>query len=896
MATLAEPLAASTAASARVRGQALILACFFVSGASGLIYEIVWTRLLALVMGATVYSLTTVLVAFMAGLGLGAWVIGGLLRRHPAWSRLRLYGVFEIAIGLWCLALPTLMRAAKPLFAIVYNRLYGSDPAALFTYSLAQFAICAPLMLVPTTLMGATLPVLADHVARHREGVGRGVGLVYGINTFGAVLGAAATGYLLIPALGFTRTNLLAVAGNLITGSVALILAARSSPAAGGQGPSALRAEATSRPEGQRRETPPDQRSHPIAQGQRAARSEHGPPPVATVFLIFGLSGLAAMTYQIAWTRVIALIIDSTTYSFTAIVTCFILGLALGAWALSRMIDREARPLMLLGLIEAFIGLTAMVTVPILGLLSAWVFFLMIQFNGTWWIMQLIVFALVLGLLILPTMLMGATFPLVARILARRPGEVGPVVGHAYAVNAVGTIAGSFIAGFLLIPQPRIGTQWTLILATALNVALGILAVLASDGLRPGRRAALAGGLALAWAGAFLICVPVNEEGERGWDKDIITSSPFFFYERFFTGSLALDLDFKGYLDSLGERVAYREDAYTTVVIRKGIGPNRDSYMIFTGGRPEASENDVQQHILMHLGMMLHPDPRRVLTIGLGSGSTARAATYHPVLERLDVVEISPAVRDLSAVHFPRVHADLERAGANIIVADGRNHLALTDQVYDVIVSQPSHPHLKGVASLFTRDFFALCRERLAPGGICVIWNFSWRIEPEMFKAYLRSFQDVFPASLFALSEGSYTFLVGFNREEVEIDYRTLERRLRECTDPVLKSDIRVGDRPLSLLWYEPRHVLDFLTLGPRGIARYAGEGPLNTDDNALLEFALPRTYNVDDTPDIRRGVSFVRDRLTPQPGERYDPARHELIWGYVINAPREALPDSMRP
>ncbi|MCP4591481.1 MAG: spermidine synthase, partial [bacterium] len=130
-----------------------------------MIYEIIWTRLLALTMGATVYSLTTVLVAFMAGLGLGAWLIGRALRRRPGLSPLRLYGIFEIAIGLWCLALPWLFEAVTPLFAVIYRHLYGNDPGALFTYSLAQFGVCAPLMLVPTTLMGATLPLLAAHIA-----------------------------------------------------------------------------------------------------------------------------------------------------------------------------------------------------------------------------------------------------------------------------------------------------------------------------------------------------------------------------------------------------------------------------------------------------------------------------------------------------------------------------------------------------------------------------------------------------------------------------------------------------------------------------------------------------------------------------------------------------------
>ncbi|MBN1476492.1 fused MFS/spermidine synthase [Candidatus Sumerlaeota bacterium] len=848
----------------------LILLCFFLSGIAGLIYEIIWTRLLALVMGATVYSLSTVLVAFMAGLGLGAWLISGPMRRHPEWSRLRLYGTFEIIIGLWCLGLPWLMRAVEPLFAVIYNRLYGSDPGALFTYSLAQFAICAPLMLVPTTLMGATLPLLADHVARRPGEVGRGVGLVYGINTVGAMVGAVTAGYLLIPLLGFTGTNLFAVGGNFVAGGLALWLARRE-----GRGEEIESA-------------PTETVDLPLTESPSRGVA-------AVVFAIFALSGLASMSYQIGWTRVISLIIDSTTYSFTIIVTCFILGLGLGSLLLSRMVDREPRPVMLLGLVQALIGMTAMVTLPILGLLSVWVFFLMIAHHDQWWLMQLIIFVMVLGLLILPTLLMGATFPLVARILAPR-GGVGPVVGHAYAFNALGTIAGTFIAGFILIPHPAIGTERTLILATALNVALGIVAVFASPELRLSRRAALGMGLGALWVAGFFVCVPINNDGERGWDKDIITSSPLFYYEQFFAGSLQHEMDFKGYLDSLGPRVDYREGPFSTVVIRRGLRGHGRSFMIYTGGRPEASDADAMQNVLIHLGMMIHPDPRRVCVIGLGSGSTARAATTHPDLEHLDVIEISRAVRDLSAKYFPEIHADLERAGANIIVADGRNHLALTDQVYDVIVSQPSHPHLTGVASLYTRDFFQICRDRLAPGGICVIWNFAWRIEPEMFRAYMRSFEDVFEGScIFVLGQGSYTFMIGFNADRPEIDWEVVARHLAECTDPKIVDDTHISDMTQLLVWPTAREFIDILTLGPRGVARFAGEGPLNTDDNALLEYALPRSYDVDRTSDIRRRCVLVGDLLEPHPGEAYDPPRHELIWEYITHAPPALVPESMR-
>lgn len=855
--------------NARDRGHTLILICFFVSGACGLIYEIIWSRLLTLVMGATIYSLTTVLVAFMAGLGLGAWIIGILLRRHPGWNRLRLYGIFEIIIGIWCLGLPWMMHTAQPLFGFFYNHLYGNDPASLFKYSLAQLAICAPLMLVPTTLMGATLPLLADHMVRRRGHVGQSVGLVYGINTFGAMAGALSAGYLLIPVLGFSHSNLLAVGGNLLVGLTAISLARREKPI-----------------------TDEVEESESTSLVEEKSKS---PIPLWVVFAVFCISGFAAMSYQIAWTRVISLIIDSTTYSFTIIVTSYILGLAVGSSSLAKMIDREKRPVTLLGVVVAAVGLTGMVTLPIMGLLPAWVFFLMIRFQESWVTLQIIILLLVIALLLIPTMLMGAIFPLVAKICSRKRGDVGPVVGKAYAWNALGTIAGSFITGFLLIPNPSMGMERTLVLMTLVNVVLGAAVLLASRESAVLRRMMGIAVLAGLWVGGFFLCMRVNSEGDRGWDRDILTSSPFFFYEQFFRGSIQADLDFRGFLAMQGERVDYREGPFSTVVVRRINRGGHDQHMIFTGGRPEASDSDIQQHILTHLGMMLSPDPRRVCVIGLGSGTTAQSATYHPSLEQLDVVEISQAVADVSAKYFPHVHADLEAAGANIIIADGRNHLALTDQTYDVIVSQPSHPHLTGVASLFTEDFFQICRDRLSDNGICVIWNFAWRVEPEMFRTYVRSFQSVFPASFFMLSDGSYTFLVGFKSDEPILDWNLLAQRLEECTDPRLREDRRVSDDQAMLLWSEPQHIINSLTLGPMGIQQFAGVGPLNTDDNALLEYALPRSFNVDKTSQIQRRCRIIRDRLTPNLGEEWDPAIHESVWGYVINAPPEAIPPNLR-
>ena len=176
-----------------------------------------------------------------------------------------------------------------------------------------------------------------------------------------------------------------------------------------------------------------------------------------------------------------------------------------------------------------------------------------------------------------------------------------------------------------------------------------------------------------------------------------------------------------------------------------------------------------------------------------------------------------------------------------------------------------------------------------------MIWNFAWRIEPEMFQAYVRSFQDVFPASVVVLSRGSYTFLIGFRDDEIAIDWETLRGRLARCTDPILDDDLTPSDPENRVVWFEPQHVLEEIALWPRGLRAFAGDRRLNTDDNALLEFALPRSYDIDKSREIRRRIGLRRDLLTPAHGEPYDPGRHEWIWEYVRGAPAGVLPSQLR-
>ncbi len=327
----------------------VILLFLLLSGACGLIYEILWMKMLTLTMGNTVFSITTVLTAFMGGLALGSFLAGRYIDkiRDP----LKTYGILEGGIGLYALLLPLLIAGTEPLFRLVYQ---GLNPS-WYAFGLLRFFVCGLLLLVPTILMGATLPVLSQYFAADSARLGKTVGLLYGINTLGAVLGSFGAGFVLIPVLGIRWTVYSAALINMLIAAAIYRYfkdSSRPQPEIGSR-----RAKAKKR------------------QPQPAAAMIHENPPAVTrvIMAAIGVSGMAAMIYQIAWTRVIALSIGSSVYAFSLIVTAFICGLALGSLVIPRFIDRRRNQVLILALLQGGIGLSALGIMHVLGILPVYV-------------------------------------------------------------------------------------------------------------------------------------------------------------------------------------------------------------------------------------------------------------------------------------------------------------------------------------------------------------------------------------------------------------------------------------------------------------------------------------------------------------------------------------------
>ncbi|MEI7837378.1 MAG: fused MFS/spermidine synthase, partial [Planctomycetota bacterium] len=754
------------------------------------IYEVVWTRLLRLVMGNTTHTITTVLVAFMGGLALGSYLGGRWAQRRG--NPLRLFAAIQAAVAVYCLMLPWLIDATMPVYALLYRGTLGWPTLLAVT----RFVVCALLLIVPATLMGATLPVLSRFFVRSRRRVGLSVGTLYAVNTFGAVAGVVGAGFWLIPSLGVRMTIWVACGLSLLAAGVSYLLSRR-------QGPPAE--AGTGQPACENAPAPSPGESCP-------------PTVVAAVLGGYALAGGAAMVCEIAWTRVLSLLVGSSVYAFSMMLTAFILGLALGSAAASRFVDRLVSPLRALACVEVLVGLSTLAVLPFIDHLPFYVTGWLSRTGEALWQWQAMQFAVMLGIMIVPTFLMGTAFPLVNRMVASGNRSVTRSVAAAYSANTLGCLVGSVIGGFVLIPW--LGLQGTLCAAVAINVLVGAGLLLVA---RPARSAGrvVAAGVSVLLTFGVIAWMPT-------WDAAGMSFGPLVRANRSDPG-VARDPEAMRKLAAASTTLYYREGLTATVAVQ-AYESNRS---LIINGKPDASTGSDMptQELLAHLPMLLHPHPGRVLVIGLASGVTLGSAALHRA-DAFDCVDLSPEVVEACGFFRAWNYDVLHNPKVSILITDGRNHLALTDRTYDVIISEPPNPWVAGVSDLFTLEFYRACRGRLREGGIVCAYLEAYGVSDRDFRSVLGTFQSVFPnATLWRPSSGGDYLLIG-STGPLSIDHTVLESRMAQ---PAIAADLRrIGIATMPDL-------LSTQVMDAGAVARFASGAPIHTDDNALLEFSTPR-------------------------------------------------------
>ncbi|MBI1723582.1 MAG: fused MFS/spermidine synthase [Gemmatimonadetes bacterium] len=846
---------------ARGARRALFGSLFFLSGAAALVYELIWVRQLYQFFGSTIHSVTTVVAAYMGGLGLGAYVLGRRADRdaNPA----RLYGVLELAIGAFGIASPFVLYEVGRGYLAVARTL---EPG-LWAATAIKFVFAFAVLLVPTFLMGGTLPILTRAFAGERtDHLRRELALFYGLNTVGGVAGCMLAGYALIEYVGLRQSLIATGFLNLALGAAALALAGRR----------AL-------------ETP-----EPAAGRAPALGPDPGADTRRLALWLIAITAFASLLYEIAWTRVLVLVVGSSTYAFTTILACFLFGIGFGSlvaigrgWPSRDLLIRSA-------LIQGAIGVLASLLFPFFGALPVYIVgTLQVSFLTP--AELLVLQGLAVAVVVVPPAFgMGLSFPILAELAAERAGTTGRASGRAYFANTLGSIAGAVITGFLLIHL--IGSERTLQLGVVVNVSAAAVMAWwlyrerAAGGLPvPVERLPLAIG-ALALVVTF---------ATPSWSRRLLDRGPAI-YGKEEMGRWELGNFLRGY----GAEQLVFDEGWNAAI---SVWRNGNATWLKSNGKADASSvADMNTQVMVGLMPALaHPAPRRAFVLGFGSGASARTVADVPGLERIDVVEIERAVLR-AAPHFAIVNRDvLHDPRVRVIEDDARSALQLAREPYDIVVAEPTNPWIAGVAALFTRDFFRVVSAHLADDGVFSQWVQTYRVPQGVISVVVANLRSVFPHVELWYANPNDLILLASRRP-----IRWSQARVAALMAPGTPLAQSFHD------WLEidrPSQLLGRFLLGERGTATLAGMALFQHSDNRpSLEFVAARgllgSSSVAATFDSLLGIRAAAGDTLPQladwplaPGEwqaaygRALPATSRLALPYAEEALRLAPADAER-
>lgn len=762
-----------------VRQKSIIYLIFSLSGFCALVYEILWTKHLSLTFGTTMIAVSIVAATFMAGLAIGSYLLGKYADGET--NLLRIYAYLELAIAIFALLFPSALKVVinlHPSLELIFPDLPGVNHVVhLFFATL----ILAP----PTICMGGTFPLMCRFFARKKSG-GQ-IGRLYAMNTLGATLGSFLAGYVLIPSLGLSTTNMCAVFINLAIAA----LAWHYSKTIGLTAPSDV--------------------SRATRADQKQLALKHRP-----LLIGIALIGFFSLAYEILWTRVFLLFLGNTSYAFSLILSSYLIGIALGGAIYARKVHPALDEKRVFIRLTVLMGLSILVTVPFYDRL-AFIFQWAHETSAeNWWFLALISASIVFATMCVPTIISGSLLPAAIAIIDPGKTRTGEGVGLVVLYNTGGAVLGSLVAGFVLIPN--LGSQLSFQLLAALNIFLGaalwacFIPHFAKRLFHPVTVACI--------LGLLLAFLPSQ------WDQTLMNSGVYVYAPKYTQGGgIRKVLEAERILEVI-------EGIDTTVAIHES---NDGLYRFFTvnGKTDGGNGRDMSTQILIgQLPMLMHTAPRDVLVIGLGTGITLRGMSSHPT-SNITCVEISPEVVEASDYFREANKNALDDPKISLVVQDGRNLLLTQKDQYDVIVSEPSNPWQSGNANLFTKEFYQLAASRLKKGGLFAQWIGIYDITPENLRIAVNTLLQTFPQVL-AFRTGSDLIIVGA-RHELQFDYLGLQQRMAR---PGVRETLNaVGiDSPGDLI---ANHYLSSINM----LREFSLGAKENTDDMPILEYSA--RYNL---------------------------------------------------
>lgn len=777
---------------------ALVLLLFFFSGALALVYQVVWARMMTHVFGSTAVAVGTVLAAFMAGMAIGSWTIGRLADRFE--NRLRLYAWLEVGIAVAALV----SHLALDRLDAVYPALHGLVGGAGTLLALVRFLAAFFLVVIPTVLMGATLPVLSRFLITNQGRVGTQLGTLYAVNTLGAVAGVLLTGFFLIGRYGIHAPVYGAVIGNLVIGGIAWLASLRAVVPVADTMPPAATSKEKARPQSEQVDT----------------------WTLRIVIIGLGISGLTSFAYEIYWTRSLVFILGNSTYALSTMLSAFLTGIALGGYLVRFAIQRFRDRVAIFGWIQVLLGLVSALALPLLfaiddpqslgrsllGISDKAIPLVLSSFGVAFFVM------------LLPAALIGATFPLVGHLAVRQLNETGASVGRVYAVNTLGNVLGALLPGMFLLAW--LGIQRGILAMAVLNVVLGLV-VLSLTLLRPGRNPVWKAVLPVALVGSLLV----------------MTQAP-------------LQFQFPSKSEQARHRTLfYREGPLATTKVYYDPA-NGEKHMsvdgIVIGG---TGNTHFKQLLLAHVPRLLSDDTSTELSVGLGSGILVGESARHGDVLQITAVEIEPSVIEGAGYFRDENHRVLDDPRLAVVSDDVGNFLRTTPATFQLITAdEKTADEYASNGFSYSRDYYELLLERLAPGGLVAQWVPA-TLPPRQYRMILNTFSRSFPhvqlwSFLPAHRLGPFNSILIGSAEPVEIDLAAIDRRFARDREAFASL------APYGLTSAEalvPHFVAD-----ERTIRDAVADALTNSRDHPYYEFYHPWDYAQDRVDKVIANQAFI--------------------------------------
>jgi predicted membrane-bound spermidine synthase len=795
------------------------MGCFFLSGAAGLVYQIAWARYLSLFLGHTSYAVVAILVAFMGGLAIGNAMFGRIADRSK--KPLVLYAWLEIGIGIYAAVFPWYFEICNDLYLWSARQLGGVGAPLL----LLKFVFSSVTVLLPTTLMGATFPALARFVTRSLAELRERVATLYFINTVGAVAGCVIADFWWIPSMGLEFTVLAAAALNLVVGVAALWISRSMEVVIDAN----------------------------VEEPMGAVAEEFSPLDLKVATIAIGCSGFVAMLYEVAWTRLLALALGSSTHAYSIMLITFIAGIATGAALVARW-KTEGRTLEAFGWAEVALAATVLLSMFTYELLPLWFTNLaafLVRREEAYPLYEMLQALICFAVMFIPATCLGTTLPLASRIATAEVARTGRSVGAIFAVNTVGTVFGAAVTGFWL--MPTFGLPGTFAIGFALNAVIGAVILYRRAIGRvwsPALGTAVVATIALVWAANNYFQPLWRGAFTQGIWRIRKATTVRTFREN------GESFRYLYYKDGPGSTIALHSYAHATNYVSLRVN-----------GKTDASTLDFgTQLILGHLPALMHTRATNALVIGLGSGMTASGLLRHTNIASVNVVEISPQMAEAARLFQEHNDHVFENPRFHLFLEDAKSFLKISDQKYDIIVSEPSNPWMAGVAAVFSVEFYKSCAERLAEGGVMVQWVQITETSDETLQTMIKTFTTVFPFVSVWRSQERDIILVGTPRPRPV----NLPAFLARMGDQTVRADLERGamSEPLALL---SREVLS----AENGAFLSGPETPVHSDYFPKLDYMAQVGFFVGESSTLYETVS-----------ENRNPRGTTLLASYLKNEP----------